>query len=771
MRTVRLRAKGLVTNPNKLDPDEGGLSTAANVVSERPGVIRPRRGFAAGVELATSRNFHKMFAFNGSVVCNWDDGAGTYKLSTFNGTNYTALTGTFRAPSSRKMRHAIVAENLYLTTNAGVIRMDDAGSTPEFAGAPAGIGFDRENSTLTTDTNGPLNTERQVAYRYCLSYETSQGRVIRGAPSGRTLMRNTSAADKKRPQVRALLPKKNGTASTALTTSYTLTVYRSSNSSSLTDAPPEDEAVVYEAKLTSAQITAGYVDVVDTTPDALRGSALPENAYNDGIAQSQYAPPYAEELVAWKGALMGFCTISRYRLEFQILSVLGSHGIQNTDEFTVSNGVVSFTVAGKTAPGASTDYQLENTGSAALDIELTAQNLCAAINRHASNTIVYAFYAGIPSDPRTLGKIVLEHRVAEGVTDFGINVSATDKTACFEPVLTTTYSDTPSTRDVWPDGWFISKPGAPDAVPLLNLDANFGRLGTGETVIRAVALEDSLFVFTDKSTWRVTGNPPTGAGDAGSLSFELFRSSLKCLASESAQVVSGAVYALTNQGVAAINDSGVRVTSFPIDEELSDALVHPSNGPDPATVESTSFAVGYDSDRKYILWVNALSLLTQAPVCYVYSVSTDSWTYWSPMYARCALVEPASDKLYRAMDNTGANSAVHIEKKTRGASDYTDGTDTAYTCTVSWLPIVEPAGVPKQFQEVQILFETSNAQPTTTVNTVSVPSLSTGIARTVVPQASQRAHVLHPTASLTAGDWAISGCVVKYRAYGDRVNE
>jgi hypothetical protein len=772
VRTLRLRATGLVTNPNRLDPDETGLEQALNVVSDRPGVLRPRRGFGEAIEVASSRNMHKMFSYAGSVLLNWDDGSSTYKLSHSVGGAFTDISSTFQAPDSKHMRGAVVAGNLYLTSNKGILRVDDNWA-PEFAGAPAGIGFDLENSTLTTDTAGPLETEKQVAYRYCLSFVDDQGRTVRGAPSGRAVLRNTSASDKKRPQVRVLLPKKNGTASTALTTDYTLTVYRSENSPGLTDPPPGDEAVIYEAKLTSSQITNGYADITDTTPDDLRGSALLENSYNDSIVQSNYPPPYATEVVSWKGCLVGLNLKTRYRLELQILAVGGSYGIQNTDEFTVSDGTVSFTVAGKTTPGASTDYKLENTGSAAVDIELTAQNLCAAINRHATNTIVYAHYAGVPEDPRTLGKIVIEHRVAHNVTSFGVAVGSGDKTECFEPKLTTSTSDTPSSLDEWPDGWFISKPAAPDAVPTLNLDTNIGRLGTGEIILCAAALEDSLIIFTNKSTWRVTGDPSTGAGDPGTFRFELLRSTLRCIASESVQVVGGQVFALTNQGVVAINSGGIRIVSQDIDNLI---LLYTAQDGDGylASTESTAFAVGHDTARLYVLWLTSESLGGQ--VAYVYNLAADSWTQWD-VAANCAVLNTDTDKIWIARDVGSDNATVHIQKS---IGTHTDDSDTAISCTIEWLPVIEPHGAMKHFRDCSVLFESSSSQPTVALGftgevggatSVSVPTTGLGVARAMVPRGSAREHRLAITATMTADNWQLAGLVLNYRVYGERLGE
>lgn len=771
MRTVRLRATGLVTNPNRLDPDSSGLEQAMNVVSDRPGILKPRRGFDEGIAITSSATMHKMFSYGGSVLVNWDDGGGSYKLSHGNGGAFSTISSTFQAPDGKRMRGAVVAGNLYLTSNKGVLRVDD-NWTPEFAGAPAGIGFDPAQTTLTTDSAGPLLTEKQAAYRYCLSFVDDQGRTVRGAPSGRMVIRNTSAADIKRPQVRALLPKKTGTTATALTTSYTLTVYRSALSADLTSPPPEDERVVYESKLTAGQISNGYVDVIDTTPDLMRGSALLENKLNDGIEQSNYAPLFAKELVAWKGCLVGLNTKSRYRLEFQILSVRGSHGIQDTDQITISDGTVSFTVSGKASPGASTDYQLENTGTASLDIELTAQNLCAAINRHATNTIVYAHYAGDPSDPATLGKIVLEHRVANNVTSFGIAVGAGDKTACFEPVLTTSTSDTQSTLDEWPDGWYIAKPAAPDAVPLLNLDVNFGRLGTGEIILAAAALEDALFIFTDRSTWRVTGEPPTGAGDSGSMRFEVVRSTLRCIASESVVAVGGAVFALTNQGVVALNSTGIREVSEPIDNLISDYTV--ANGDSYLSdTETNTFAVGTDTERQYILWMYSVASDTQT--AFVYNIGADAWTMWD-VQADCAVLNRDTDKIWVGRD--GGDATVHIQKD---IGDHTDdnGEPVPISCIVEWLPIVEPQGAMKHFNECQALFESSSAQPTVAFSfttevassSASVTSTGLGVARCMVPRTTARAHKLSVSATMTAAGWQLSGLAVKFRTYGERLGE
>lgn len=778
-------AGGQVSNPNRLT-GRPGLRAVTNCVVDRPGVLKPRRGSAETVDIPTAENIHRLWDYQSALMAHYDDGGGVFRIANFDGSVWTNnATSAYRAPTGRVISIAEASDNLYLASDSGVLMLDAFNAAVEIAGAPQSIGFDRTNSSTPDSATGILAPQTAVAYRSCLYFKDAHGRVIQGAPSGRMVLRNENAlaTSNKAPTVRALLPKKNGTASTALTASHFLQVYRSSASPDLATNPSEDEALIYEAPLTSAQITAGYVDVVDVTPENLRGEVIYTAPTRGGIGQANAPPPWAREAVAWNGCLVYLNTISRQRFELQILAVGGTNGIQNGDTLTFG-GSSSFTITATTGAPAAGEYKLETGGSlsAAQEIEITAMNLCAAVNQYASNTLLYATYLGVPSDPRSIGKIVFESRLAAD-SSFNVFVGTGDKRTCFDPQLpeTTASADIASTCDEWTDGWAISKVRQPEAVPLLNS----GRLGGGEYILRAVSLGDSLFIFTRTGIWRMVGDPPAGAGDTGTLRVESWRTTVWCVASETVRTLAGSVYALTNQGVVAVNDSGVRIVSWDIEPDIQSVFAALAGSTHTNTLlESYAFAVGYESDRKYILGLPAATTDTQAKTFLVYDHMQDSWTQWAfgepYQERRTGFVRPSEDKLYLTR-NSASGAKIFRERKAFAAADYAEPDDGAISISVRWWPLLgSNAGRKKLWRELALLFE-SGAPSSVALTiasdyaskTATIANVLSTVARTWVPQSVRRAARLDVTATWTVSgsSFELSALSALYRDYEGRLTK
>jgi hypothetical protein len=169
---VRLKAAGLFTHPNQLDLPEGALVQADNIVIRRDGVIEPRRGqshYAAEV-------FDRLFSYRGTLLGRNDDD----ELKHDNGSGtFTAKTGTCAHPdASAKMRAAEAAQNLYLTTSAGVYRLDSPAGTPELAGAPMAPGFERDQRVATAAIGGLVRASNVVTATTSTAHGFYVGQVV-----------------------------------------------------------------------------------------------------------------------------------------------------------------------------------------------------------------------------------------------------------------------------------------------------------------------------------------------------------------------------------------------------------------------------------------------------------------------------------------------------------------------------------------------------------------------------------------------------------------
>jgi hypothetical protein len=276
--------------------------------------------------------------------------------------------------------------------------------------------------------------------------------------------------------------------------------------------------------------------------------------------------------------------------------------------------------------------------------------MITAINRYS--TQVYGFYLSGPND--FPGQILVEER---GIGGSALSLSST-RGGTFQPSLTTTQVTNNSQA---PNGLFYSRLGLPEAVPLLN----FLKIGSADKQILSLkALRDSLFVLKEDGVYRVT------EGGAG-FNVELIDGDTILIAPDTVQTLTNQIICLTTQGVVQISEGGVEVLSRPIETDILTLF-----GAALPAVKTVSFAISYQSDRKYILYLPDSINDTYARRAYCYNVFTKAWTVWT-IPATCGMVNPANDKLY--LGNVGSNT-LWIERK---AFDYTDFADFGSTQVLS----------------------------------------------------------------------------------------
>lgn len=141
-------AVGLYTYPNPLSeiPD-GAFSRADNAVIRREGIIETRRGFRSMTASlgAAGNRFTELADFTGTLVGHTSAG----QVATYNGTAWSALSGTYTPPTGRKMRFLQTGKSLYFTTDEGVKRLDEVGGSVYDAGIPQATG-----GTVALSSNG-----------------------------------------------------------------------------------------------------------------------------------------------------------------------------------------------------------------------------------------------------------------------------------------------------------------------------------------------------------------------------------------------------------------------------------------------------------------------------------------------------------------------------------------------------------------------------------------------------------------------------------------
>lgn len=285
--------------------------------------------------------------------------------------------------------------------------------------------------------------------------------------------------------------------------------------------------------------------------------------------------------------------------------------------------------------------------SAGLSIFDAATSLARCINSNP-NEKVNAFYLFEPLGIG--GKIQLESKVLDEVT-FTVNSARPEVFNSFNPVLT----NLASTNEKRANRLYFSKQSQPDAVPAL---ANFIDIGPrDEAILRIVALRDSMFIFKEKSIYRLAGDNPAN------FQIVLHDNSAALITSDALAVLNNSIFALTTQGVSQISDTGLAVISRPIEDKVTKITA-----PRFKSIQHTIFAASYEQDRAFFLWVPKIETDEYAKECFRYNVFTNTWTTWD-VNATSAVVVPSENVLYKG---AGDLPLVEKERKELTRLDYAD---------------------------------------------------------------------------------------------------
>lgn len=748
---ITIDAKGLVLSPGELSRAPGALTQATNVNCEAPGVIRSRQGFARQANTLGGPiwKFANTKELGSNLLTNYGSASAATNLKYGDGSAaWTSISGTVTNQPATRMQTAVGRRNHYLTSDEGVRRLESSMALFT-SGMPKGLALDLTGPTaVLSGTPGLVLADTEsVAYRVTWCKKDAEGVVMEGAPSSSTVVFNNTRTTgwvttvTKNVTCRILLPKQANTASTALTTAWFWRLYRSAVAATGI-TPSEEMNLVGEAFLTSTNLSDGYVEFTDSTPEAFR--ALGDPLYTNevtggdvgpgglvGIQLANNPPPKSRDIALYAGCMFYSDITFPTVYDFTILSTVAGTGVTAADTMTI-DGIVYTAIAPGTPGNNEFVVATVAAGSSASEaVARTAQNLVEAINKSTTNTTVWAHYVANPE--KLPGKIHLESRTPGA----GFSLTVSGHGAAYRPNLT---SGDNGRADYAPNGYAYSKPNLPDAVAPVFTDT-IGRDDTA--ILRMQVLRDAIYFFTDAGIYRLTGRTCDDfAVQEFDLTFRLRGRDMLCVCDDF-------IYAWGREGIAKISSGGVEYISNAI-EPLVQKVVSDLGDTWLATY---GWATAYRSRHKVLFAAPTTGANVNCSAVYVYDTRMQAWTTWSfPRGTEeghsAGVARVSDDLLYLGQWNTGGTDAsVFKERLTYAAADYKDDTDTtsnvAITKTVRWSAAAVAPEYLVHWDELHLLYDvslvfTAWTTPSTLTASFTADRASSSVAATITPTATSR---------------------------------
>ena len=631
-----LNARGLYTHRSELsEVPPGSQRVCDNININREGLFELRRGLPLDSNTfgTVGSTMSKFFDFDSSLLGHYSS---TMTRRNSDG-SWTDYTGTFSvADPDFKLSSAQANNNLYISPDEGVKKLDSVDGIFMDAGAPRALDPKLE---LTTTVGVILPPNKAVSYKILWFYTDSNDNVIIGADGLPVIIANPSTASNT-VNVTLTIPIPD-----EVDTTWTYQIYRSGQSVDAESIPPGDLQLVFENNPTAAQITAGIVVHTETTLDLVRGATLYTASTQEGASAANAQPPRARTLEVFKNHLFYGNTISRHNRLFSF-NTIGGSGFVVSDTITLTDSTGTQVYTGAGAENASSrQFQVFTSGNAAENLENTARSLVFIINTNLTNTVYYAYYvSGFQSLP---GRILIEKRILDNDA-FTITSS---RGAAFSPNLSG--SGITSTNDEFQNGLAFSKPNEPEAVPL----AQRLRVGSANKAILAIkALRDSLYIFKEDGIYRLSGD------DVANFEIEELDLTAFLIAPETVVALANKIYCLTDQGIVTVSDTGVKVLSRRIENQINNLFTRQD------ILRQKNFAISYESDRKFIYY-NIARISDPFPSqAFVYDVFTDTWTRWNIGASSGIVFDNAL-----VLGSPSSNSTLR-ERKNLNSTDFVDST-------------------------------------------------------------------------------------------------
>lgn len=634
--TLSLDVRGLWTNASNISgTPKGSMSVAMNVDLSKTNILQSRRGYDELTYALPngSDRITKFFDYSQRVFATYNNNLGLY--DEFTGwSSKGALTKPVNALVSRGVS---IKQNFYLTSNAGLKKLDSVSGQLYQAGITPGLNIEL---ALTGALGTAIVNAKSVAYRYVLVRTDANNILVLGGVSSRAVITNTAGADRD-VTVKCYLP-------SSIDNTYALQIYRTAN---FTGDPDDNEQLCYQQNLTNANITAGFFTFTDIYPDSLLGATIYTGpSVGQGISQNNEEPPLASDICEYKNCLIFADTVSKHLYSLTLISVDGT-GLALNDTITISNGVVTEVYTAKAATTVANKEFAIDTASVSLSVRIdnTIRQLITVINQ-ASAIVAAQLLATRASD--LPGKISLQARTLGAPAFTVVSSKATPWSPQLQPtasVSQTSKNDAIRNRIMW------SKSGLPEAVPL----GNFIDVGRSDDPIkRIVPLRDGVLIFKGiDGVWILRGEDPLN------FSVSLLDGTEKITAPESLGVINGKCIGLFENGIGEVTDTQVSIISDQIFDKIQRlyGICYPE-------IVSYCFSITNEINGKYTLALPQNSGDTYSTYQLVYNIFNELYEE-SDIAMTAGIVSSVDKKQYLG---SGLNNKVKRERKTFTDKDFAD---------------------------------------------------------------------------------------------------
>lgn len=429
-------------------------------------------------------------------------------------------------------------------------------------------------------------------------------------------------------------------------------VFRTQQTQSGNISPQAQYNLNREGQLTDIDFDNRIVTYTDDIPDSELGISLYSGSDQEGALQPNDPPPMAFDICKYRDFLIYGNVTYPTSTKFTILSVGAPSGIQPGDTITIAGvfGINAFSgvyLAGTSESQATHQFQIFTNGTPQQNIAQTAASLIRVIN-YDENCPVHAINQS--TGDGLAGQIGLEADYPSGRDTF--TITANLHSSAYSPALNTLLSDV----NLAPNYIAVSKSGEQEAVPALN---NYAVGDAYAGVYRLIPIRDYVFCVKGDGIYRISGTDPTN------LSISIFDPTVRVVGVDTVTALNSALWMLSNQGVVSIGDGGVQIQSLPIDDQLQFLI---DNFYD--SVNTLSFGIGYENDRKYVLAVPSTDSIQYCDTEFNYNYTTNAWTTWSRDFYT-GFFNLSDYKLYFARADA-ISQGISKERKTNSNLDYVD---------------------------------------------------------------------------------------------------